>query len=402
MYNGLRPVLRRSGLLPTLEIETLLNQARRKTGLSFFGDEWFREPLGMLIKSVNEEANLSSLGHTIIHQRLLNCLVTRLRAEALFLQYPEILEVDLGHVFVIAGLQRTGTTLLHRLLWSDPRIRASLSWEALNPVPLPGEKPGHPGVRIRQARFAQQALKYIAPQFFAIHPVEYDMPEEDILLLDFSFMSQSAEATMHVPGYASWLEKQDHQPAYEYLTKLMQLLHWQQPAQHWVLKSPNHMEHLDLILDLFPDATVIQTHRDPQQTMASFCSMVCHGSSLFSDTVEPLASAQHWLQKVKRMMQRSMDVRADRGEHQFVDLSYYALIDDPLGQLEQVYGQARVPFDDTARAAAVASRQQQPQHKYGRHHYRLQEFGLSPALIEQEFGFYRERYDIPVESGRDR
>jgi len=111
------------------------------------------------------------------------------------------------------------------------------------------------------------------------------MPEEDVLLLDMSFMSQSAEATMRVPTYARWLEEQDHTPAYAYLRKLMQLLLWQQPAKRWVLKSPHHMEYLDVILRVFPEATIVQTHRDPRKTMASFTSMVCHGAGVFSDVV---------------------------------------------------------------------------------------------------------------------
>jgi hypothetical protein len=90
--------------------------------------------------------------------------------------------------------------------------------------------------------------------------VEFDAPEEDVLLLDISFMSQAPEATMHVPSYAAWLEQQDNTPAYAYLRRLMQLLSWQRPAENWVLKSPHHMEYIDTVLDVFPDATIVQTH----------------------------------------------------------------------------------------------------------------------------------------------
>jgi hypothetical protein len=396
-FNGLQPVLDRIGLLPVLEVDSLIETARKKTGLDEFGDEWFREPLGMLVRSINEEASLSSLGRTILHTRLVGALVTRLRAEALFAAHPEILDIDLGHVFVIAGLQRTGTTVLHRLLSADPSMRAMLSWEALNPAPLPGEAPGRPTARIRQGKIAEKALAYISPQFFAIHPVEHDMPEEDVLLLDMSFMSQSAEATMRVPSYASWLEKQDNKPAYEYLRKLMQLLLWQQPAKHWVLKSPHHMEYIDVVLDVFPDATIIQTHRDPRKTMASFCSMVCHGAGVFSDQVDVKELSEHWTRKVKRLMERSMAVRSERGEAQFIDVSYYDLLEDPISQLRRIYEAGGVAFDDAAASAAQSSRQRQKQHKYGRHVYRLEDFGLSEEQIEHDFGFYRERHRIPVE-----
>jgi hypothetical protein len=396
-FNALRPALDSVGLLPELEVEALISKARSKAGLESFGDEWFREPLGVLVRSVNEEANLSSLGRTITHKRLVDSLVTRLRAEDLFERHPEILDIDLGHVFVIAGLQRTGTTVLHRLLWSDPRMRALLSWEALNPTPLRGEKPGDPKGRIRQARIAQKGLEYIAPQFFAIHPVEYDMPEEDVLLLDVSFMSQSPEATMRVPTYAKWLEGQDNTPAYLYMRKLMQLLLWQQPAQNWVLKSPHHMEYIDVVLDVFPEATVVQTHRDPRKTMASFSSMVCHGAGVFSDVVNAREFSQHWARKVKRLMELSIKVRDEHDESRFIDVSYYDLVDDPLKQLQRVYEKGGVLFDEEVARNARVLLDRQVQHKYGRHHYSLEDFGLSNELIERDYGFYRDRYSIPIE-----
>jgi hypothetical protein len=396
-FNALGPVLDKVGALPELSVDALMAAARKKTGLDDYGDEWFREPLGMLLRSVNEEAQLSPLGRVITNTRLLGGLVTRLRAEALFRQHPEILDIDLGRVIVIAGLQRTGTTTLHRLLSADPKMRAMLSWEALNPAPVAGETPGNPKARIRQGLIAQKGLAYIAPQFFAIHPVEFDAPEEDVLLLDVSFMSQSAEATMHVPSYAAWLEKQDNTPAYAYLRKLMQLLLWQQPAEHCVLKSPHHMEYIDTALEVFPEATIVQTHRDPRKTMASFCSMVAHGRGVFSDVVSSKGVAEHWTRKVKRLMELSMDVRARRGEDRFIDVSYYDLLEDPIGQVRRVYEKAGIAFDEGAARAAEATRKKNVQHKYGRHAYRLEDFGLSDEQIEHDFGFYRERYGIPTE-----
>ena len=404
-FNALRPVLARVGLSPSLEVDALMRTAREQTGLHDYGDPWFREPLGVLVDSIEREANLSTLGRTIVRTRLVGALVTRLRAQELFKRHPEILDIDLGPVFVIAGLQRTGPTLLHRLLAADPRMRAMLSWEALTPAPIPGESTGADGwpeARVRQARRAQRALQYISPQFFAIHPVEYDQPEEDVLLLDMSFMSQSPEATMRVPTYARWLESQDHTPAYAYLRRLMQLLSWQRPAQGWVLKSPHHMEYLDVVLRVFPQATVIQTHRDPRKTMPSFCSMVCHGAGIFSDTVDARALSEHWVRKVGRMMRRSMDVRATHDASHFVDVAYEDLVADPIAQLRRIHRHAGRELDDAAERAARARARQQVRGRYGRHHYRLEDFGLDAERIEAEFGFYRERYDIPFEPAAPR
>ena len=135
----------------------------------------------------------------------------------------------------------------------------------LNPLPEPNEKQDNPRSRIKKAKFAGRAMRYMAPEFFAVHPIEHDAPEEDIFLLDLSFMSQAPEATMHVPTYANWLENQDQTPAYEYMHKMLKLMHWQRTGTAWVLKTPHHMEYLETILNVFPDVYVVQTHRDPKK-----------------------------------------------------------------------------------------------------------------------------------------
>jgi hypothetical protein len=395
--NGLGRAMKRLGVGSDLDVDALMASARRKAGLEDFGDEWFREPLKVLVDSLDHEARLTPVGRLIQKSRLVGMLVTRLRAEQLCKEHPEILDIELGRVLVIAGLQRTGTTMLHRLLAADPQMRAMISWEALNPTPLPNEVPGRPDSRIFQGRMAEKGLAYLAPQFFAIHPVEHDAPEEDVLLLDLSFMSQSPEATLHVPTYAAWLESQDHTRAYEYLRKMMQVLLWQQPASNWVLKSPHHMEYLDTVLDVFPEARIVQTHRDPRKTMGSFCSMVATGRGVFSDEVDAREVARHWVRKVRRLMECSMAVREARGPEYFIDVSYYDVVADPLGEVKRIYDFAGIEFDGAAAESARQTMKRNVKNKYGRHIYHLEDFGLSDESIEQEFAFYRRRYSIPHE-----
>jgi hypothetical protein len=399
LLNGAGKIAARFGIAPKLEVESLLAAARRKTGLSDFGEMWFLEPLNVLVESMNREANLTTLGVLIQQGRIVDALANRLRIEALCKKHPEILHIDLGKIIVIAGLQRTGTTTLHRLLAADPAMRSLISWEALNPVPLEGEKPGEPTARINKAKLAEKGLAYLAPEFFAIHPVEFDAPEEDILLLDLSFMTQSPEAIMQVPSYAKWLEQADTTHAYRYLKKTLQVLHFQRPAQNWVLKTPHHMEYLDTLLAVFPQATIVQTHRDPQKTMGSFCSMVAHGRGVFSDQVDAREVARHWTRKVERMMRRSMAVREQHGA-QCIDVAYEALVKNPMDELERIYRFAGLPFTEAAQKAVAATQEKNRQHRYGRHVYHLEDFGLSKAAIESQFGFYRNHYRIPHESSR--
>ena len=396
-FNALARRTPRSGPTRRLDAEQMLANARKRTGLEDLGDERCLTALRALVRSINDEAELTPTGVLLQRQRIEGALANRLRVAQLLKRHPEIQQLDLGKVVLITGLQRTGTTALHRLVASHPNMRALMSWEALNPAPLPGE--GDRGIdrRLRRARLAERTIAFLAPAFFAVHPIDHDAPEEDILLLDLTFMSQTPEATMQVPSYAKWLEGQDHAPAYRYLRTLLQALHWQRPAEHWVLKTPHHLEHLDSALETFPNLTVVQTHRDPQVAVASFLSMVAHGRGVFSDRVDAKAIARHWTAKARRMIERAESVRRQADPARFVDVLYSDLVRDPMAQLERIYRQAGIPFSAEAQAIAARTAQRNPQHRHGKHIYNAAQFGLDRGALRDALASYQARYGIPNE-----
>lgn len=388
-----------AGLSERLDAESMRAAARRKTGLSDFGYDGHAEALEVLVTSINAEARLSATGRLIQRSRLTGALVQRLRIEELLRQHPEIADIDLGELIVITGLQRTGTTLLHRLMTSHPDVRGLSGAEALVPVPGTPDRDRAERARRRQAVLAQKSISYLSPEFMAIHSISHDEPEEDVLLLDLCFMSQSAEATMHVPTYARWLESQDHTPAYEYLRRVLQVLSWQRPGGRWVLKTPHHLEYLDVLLGVFEGATVVQTHRDPRIALASFCSMVAHGRGMFSDQVDPAEIGRHWCAKTYRVVERAMAVRAASPAGQFVDVSYDDLMAGPIAEVRRICEHAGLPFDERASQAAAQYLEANPKNRFGKHDYRLADFGLTDQMVDDTFAAYREAYAIPVEGG---
>ena len=427
LINGLGRALGRLGLRPGALCEAaLLDAARRATGLWDYGDDAFREPLARQLAAIEAEARLNPLGRLVARTNLVRILANRLRIEAAFCRHPEIEAQELLPPLVIAGLQRTGTTLLHRLLARDTQqLRALASWEAINPCVLGAPRGLSPlqrslglldrgrDPRIRQAELAERSLRYLAPDFFAIHPVQAQAPEEDCLLFDPCFLSTVPEATMRVPGYSAWLEQQDLAPAYRYLERVLKLLAWQRPRGdgatlrrepgdgrparpvRWVLKTPFHLEYLDRLLEVFPDALVIQTHRDPLRALASYCSMLAHGRGIFSDRVDPAEIGAQWSAKSVRMVTRSMAERARRDKQQFVDVAYADLVADPLAQVERIYAAAGLPLAGELPGRLQRFMGRNPQHKHGRHRYKLEDFGLERRVLDAGFAAYRQRYNVP-------
>ena len=386
-----------SGIQTKLEEGALIDAAVKKSGLRDFGDETWRPALRRLLTSLNEEARLHPWGRFITKQRLLGLLQNRLRAEAHFRQHPEILEQELTPIIVITGLQRTGTTLLHRLLAADPAAYSVLSWEALNPAPL--LRKNERGKRISAARTSERVLRYMAPEFFAIHPVEHLAPEEEILLLDMSFLSTVPEATMLVPEYSAWLERQDQEPAYRTMKRLLLLLQWQKGRgrTHWVLKSPHHMEWLDVLARVYPGARIVHTHRDPLRNLASFLSMAYHAMHIFSAVVTPAEVGAFWTRKIARMVERAMAFRQADGASQITDVLYYDLVKEPMRAVARIYGDAGLLLGDGARQSMKEQKERSRQHKYGVHHYQLEDFGVDRASADTGFAHYRAHFQLPYE-----
>ncbi len=390
--NALNTVWKSSYIFGTesrLDKDSLIKAARKTTGLSDLGPDFPEEALQRLLASIREEADLHPLGRFITRQRLINLLAVRLRAEDLFKKHPEILEQPLYPVMLVIGLQRTGTTKLQRLLAADPDNRALLSWEAMNPTPINGDvKEGKE--RIKLARTSEKGLRVISPAFFAIHPVEHLAPEEDVLLLDVSFMSQTAEATMRVPSYAAWLEKTDISPAYAYMVKLLKLLQWQRPGKRWVLKTPNHLEFLDLTDKYFTDVQYIWPHRNIYKSIPSFLSMVSHASAIFSNQVDVQKITAHWVRKSGYMLDKALSFLNEKNNSsQFTHLFYESLVKDTMGVMQQIYDDRGEPFTPELEKIFKEADNRNARGKYGQHVYALEDFGIDESYIDRYTKEYR-------------
>ena len=200
---------------------------------------------------------------------------------------------------------------------------------------------------------------------------------------------------MHVPTYAAWVEERDQTPAYEHERLLMKLLsHQRGPSKRWLLKTPHHLEWLDVLFAVFEGARVIWTHRDPAVTVPSFCSMVAHGRGVFSDAVDPLEIGRAWSRKIHRLLERAMAARDDGRERAFVDVFYDDLVRDPLAEVRRIYEALDEELTSEAFARMERTLASHPQHQHGMHRYDAADFGLGREDLEERFAAYRARFVV--------
>jgi hypothetical protein len=371
----------------------LLAAARDKAGLTDFGDPWFLEPLDVLVKALNTEAGLSALGTELTRRRLTALLVDRLRLRALQAAHPEIADAEVDVAAVICGLPRTGSTLLHRLLAASPRLTATLSWETSYPLPFPGEGPDA-AERKGRAKANTELFAQLSPDFGDLHTVVWDGPEEDVILVDRSFVSMSFDSFHWVPGYGDWLRAADQAPAYRELVDWLRVLRWQDPARagrRWVLKSPHHLTALATVLDTFPDATIVMTHRSPVSAVPSYASMVATMSGPYVESVDRARLGPYWRDRFAVSLRGFASVRAARPER-FVDVPYPETVADPVGSARRVLAAVGLPPDAADEAAFAAYLAENRKESHGGHSYAPEDFGLAAAELERDFAFYTEVY----------
>ena len=371
----------------------ILDQAKSETGLSDLGEPLFLEGLNRLIDSINNEANLNEIGIQAQPIRIQGLLSNRLRFEEDLKKFPEILDQEIIAPIVIVGLPRTGSTMTHRLLASDPNHTAMLWWEGRYPALLPGEKRGDIEARMELGKAEVDAVVAASPEALDIHPWDYKGADEEILLLEHNFLSTVPESFMALPSYSEWIEEQDHTLAYEDLKKFIQYLQWQNPGREkkrWVLKSPHHLGFIDKMISVFPDAKIIQTHRDPIKTVPSFCSMCANLFEPLTTNFDKVFIGKHWSNKLTRALNHCMNI-SEKHPDNFLDLEFLNMIKDPIDEMKKIYEFIGEPFGEKTEVAMEAWREEN-KHEMGAHKYSLEEYDLTESQINNNFAKYQQKY----------
>ena len=364
-------------------------------GLKNFGAPRYREALERLCTSLNTEANLSDFGHGLLHGKLIELLVNRLRIEDWFSRFPEIENEVIAPPLVIVGLPRTGTTLLQRVLAQDPALYSMAWWESRYPVPFPDESLQAPTQRMERARGEVAVMVQAMPKLMAIHPMNADEADEEVMLMEHSFRA-AFNAYAHVPSYMQWLHSTDETPAYDYLQRVLKFLQWQKrqrgvSAARWVLKAPHHLLRMGLLLRLFPGAAIIQTHRDPVDTIPSIASFIHTLWCIYGTTPSATAAGQEWSALMARAFAHTDAVRAENPAP-FFDVQFLDTVKKPLEVVRAIYAHCGMALSAEAEAAMQQWLTANGREARASHEYHAEDFGLSAAQIATDFAGYTSRH----------
>jgi Sulfotransferase family len=309
---------------------TVMRAAVDQTGLCDFGDDSFREGLGILLSSLQEEAHLNARGYGFFYQRIVGHLAQRLQVEDWYRRHPEIDDVPIVAPLIGLGLPRTGSTALSMLLAQDPDIRFLRKWESAQPCPPPSTVAGV------DPRIPTDGGEIIGTRRHV--PGDASGPMECHELMSLDFKAHIFVAFAQIPSYSSWLvERADLAPTFAYQRRVMKLLQWGEPERSWRLKCPSHVLFLDGLDRAFPDARFVMTHRDPTDVLLSSTELYADIIGSFTDDMDRPAigklNVEHW----SLGMQRALAFRDAGADHRFYDIDFRAMQSDPISEVKGLY-----------------------------------------------------------------
>ncbi len=376
--------------------EELMAQAREKTGLTDFGPDSFREGLTRFLDAVDTELNVTEEKSDQIRGLALGRLVNRLEIAEYYRTHPELASLPIDGPLSITGLPRTGTTALCNILSLDDDFRSLRVWEQPKACPPPTLETEADDPR-RLAAVQQYAyITQTQPELAAMHLWDADATEEDVELLGTDFHAQ--QLGLPIFGYHAWWRDTDMRPTFAYHRRVLQLLQSKRPPNRWLLKAPAHSFHLDAIVDAYPDARFVMTHRDPAKAVPSAISLV---SALMPPGSLDEAAMAHFGQKhaehLRIGVERAVEARKRVGEDRFLDIHHRDFIKDTFGTLDRIYAflgiELRPHIRETMKQWHAANRTG----AHGSHKYTAEQFGLSEAQLRSDFDFYIKRFDIQIE-----
>ena len=388
--------------LPDVELTeaALLEAARATTGLSDFGDEadW-KEGFTLLLQGLNEEAMLNKVGRIIAFGEMLRHLENRLRVTEDIKRHPQILQVKIEKPVFVMGLPRTGSTILHDLMAQDPDNRVPMTWEC-NYMSPPAEAATYdtdPRIADCEAHLERTAQALI-PEFQAIHEMGAQLAQECLMLNAFDFKSQIFSNQFWVPTYQRWLENTDNLSVYRTHKRQLQYMQWKNPRARWVLKSTGYFWGLDAILEIYPDARIVMTHRDPIKLIASHCSLITMACGMGSDTVDKKQVGEFWSLTWENAMRKLVEFRQGGKASRVFDMHFSELVKDQVGMVKRIYAHFDIPLPATTEQRMRDFITGNPKERHGTHRYTLEQYGLDRTEERQRCHFYQDYFHVADEA----
>jgi hypothetical protein len=354
------------------------------------GDAAWQDRFEQLVRAV-DRSSMHVVGRLMTRQELLRALRTRWLLLGEVAAHPAIASERVTAPWIVTGPARSGTTILFELLSLDPELRAPAAWEALHPLPRRPQDDG--GERVAWSECEQELWADVQPEFAAIHELRSDLPVECVTLTLPCFCGTHWSMIGQLEGWSF-----DIAAMYDFHRRFLQVLQHGAPKRTWLLKTPGHLMTLENLFATYPDAWVIQTHRDPAKTMPSTVSTTAMVQWMRTDHVDLPALAAAIEAAFTYALNHSVELRGSGTvRDRFVDVHFDRLMRAPVETLREAYGRMGRDLGREHADRIVAYLRDKPKGKFGTHHYTPEEWGFTAGGLRRALSPYVEHFGIALE-----
>ena len=379
---------------PSVSFDAFARIAENTTRLSDWGDDAAIARFERCASAVEANESLSTWGRISLRIYLQSKYVNHLRRVAFVKAHPEVREVPVEAPLVIFGWYRTGTTLLHNLLTADPVHRAPRTWELCFPIPIVDDPRRDETLRRAATAFILNANRAVVPEQANAHYVEVSSPEECFFLFENAGVSTTLVNTYESHAYGFDMVRSDLRAAYEDHRLLLQILSMRRPKQRWVMKCPIHLWTMDALFDVYPDARIVQTHREANKSLPSNCSLSAMTTSKFVKHLDLAKHGRFWADFYREGIDRGLASRARVAPNRLADVRMADLSTDPVGAVRGVYRDLDMAWSPALESSVRTELERHPKDAHGKHRYDLATFGLDEVEIADRFRDYHARFGL--------
>lgn len=369
----------------------LCEEASRRTGLDDYGASDFHEGLDLLLDDL-DGAGLSDQGAIGVREFVLGLLIARLRANAGFKAHPEAMRRPIVRPLIVTGIVRSGTTALHKLLSMDPQFQGAEHWLCGAPQPRPPRDQWESNPDFQQAKAILDALVAQAPEMVDDHGMAVDTVEESLNLLPQCFRSNMFPSQFVIPAYDRWYRAQDDTPSYRRFADNLRLIGAHEPDRTWLLKNPTDTYSMQEVLNVFPDAMIVQTHRDPLQSVPSVVNLIGAAHRIFRGDQADLPGVFAREEEFWDLALRRADAVKDANPGRVFDVDFRDFVGDQMGVVRRIYDHFGLVLSAQAEAAMLGWLAANPRRSTTMQRFTPEDYGHSSDALKERYTAYRRRY----------
>lgn len=374
------------------QFDRLHERAIKRTGLTDFGSSDYEDRLRAILLDLDINGSYSEMGVRAVLAQMVMILTSRLIAQNSLNRQPELLTKPIDKPVFIIGTPRSGTTVLHRLITNDPNIQTLPYWLAAAPVPRPPREKweNNTWYKMVDQKYIQR-LKESMSDMLDLHPMRADKAEECSWIMEHSFWGATYFSTMNTPNYTKWALKADRQSFVEHYRKVLAVIS-NGDRRPWILKNPAHIFCLDALLTVFPDACIVQTHREPVTGLGSTSNLIW---TMRKDMEPELTKKDVGALTLKTWGQGLNMMEEDRRKHnqnQFFDVHMLQTRRDPMETMKNIYAHFDMPISSDTLTSWKEELERDPNQAHSIGTYNPAEFGVDEESVANHIGSYADRY----------